>query len=190
MHVKTSISIIVLTFSIFATGISNTWQVNNFAQIKPGVGVMAKGIYREFPYLYDKDNSFKAYMDYRTITDISSEQWRMQLNAYTDEYGMRKIGEYYCIALGSGICNKIGTKFEITLNSGKKFKAILADQKADVHTDQTNTYIPMCEQKINIVEFIVQDDALPQIVREMGDINNMPDDMFNGQITNIKELIN
>lgn len=48
------------------------------------------------------DSSFKAYMDYRCITDTSSVQYEMQQQAYTDGRGFRKIGDDYCVALGTG----------------------------------------------------------------------------------------
>lgn len=46
-------------------------------------------------------SSFKSYMDFRCITNRSSLQYKMQQQAYTDENGLRKIGEYYCVAMGT-----------------------------------------------------------------------------------------
>lgn len=47
------------------------------------------------------DTSFKSYMDYRTITSTTSDQYALQKQAYTDEFGLRKVGGFYCIALGT-----------------------------------------------------------------------------------------
>lgn len=134
------------------------------------------------------DNAFKAYMDYRCITDTSSEQYDMQLDAYTDENGLRKIGDYYCVAMGSGICSELGKKYEIELDSGQIIKVIQADQKADCHTDTSNRFIDLGNGRINIVEFIVSTEHLPDIVRTMGNIDHMPNDAFNGQIIEIREV--
>lgn len=136
----------------------------------------------------DIDTSFKAYMDFTTITDTNSRQYDIQQKAYTDENGLRKVGEYYCVALGTGIAEGIGSKFEITLDSGNTFKAILADQKADIHTDESNRYVEMSEGRGNLVEFIVETEAMPDMVKVMGDVDHMTDGIFSGNIVSIKEL--
>jgi len=104
------------------------------------------------------DSSFKAYMDYRCITDTSSVQYSLQQQAYTDERGFRKIGDDYCVALGTGITSGCGERFLITLDSGYSFTAIVSDIKADIHTDETNCYAPRGENAGNIVEFIIDSD--------------------------------
>lgn len=136
-----------------------------------------------------EENSFKTYMDYRMITDTSSKQWEMQQSAYTDENGLRKIDDYYCVALGSGISDKLGNKFKITFESGETIKVIAADQKADRHTDSTNTYMDLGNGRINIVEFIVHTERMPSIVRTMGDISHMPGDKFYGNIIEMEAII-
>lgn len=136
-----------------------------------------------------ENNSFKTYMDYRMITDTSSKQWEMQQSAYTDENGLRKIDDYYCVALGSGISDKLGNKFKITFESGETIKVIAADQKADRHTDSTNTYMDLGNGRINIVEFIVHTEKMPSIVRTMGDVSYMPDDKFYGNIVEMEAII-
>ena len=136
-----------------------------------------------------ENNSFKTYMDYRMITDTSSKQWEMQQSAYTDENGLRKIDEYYCVALGSGISDKLGNKFKITFESGETIKVIAADQKADRHTDSTNTYMDLGNGRINIVEFIVHTENMPSIVRTMGDISHMPGDKFYGNIVEMEAIL-
>lgn len=136
-----------------------------------------------------EENSFKTYMDYRMITDTSSKQWEMQQSAYTDENGLRKIDDYYCVALGSGISDKLGNKFKITFESGETIKVIAADQKADQHTDSTNTYMDLGNGRINIVEFIVHTEKMPSIVRTMGDISHMPGDKFYGNIIEMEAII-
>lgn len=133
-----------------------------------------------------KDSSFKSYMDYRTITDSTSRQWQLQQEAYTDENGIRKVGDYYCVALGSGISSEIGEKFEICFDTGQIIKVILADQKADRHTDATNTFLDLGDGRINVIEFVVETEIMPEIVQVMGDISYMPNDLFEGEITEIR----
>lgn len=135
------------------------------------------------------DNSFKTYMDYRAITDTNSKQWKLQQNAYTDASGLRKVDDYYCVALGSAFSSEIGAKFEITLQDGQTFKAILADQKSDRHTDATNKYRPLGNGKINVVEFIVDSDKLEPLARTMGDISYISNGIFEGEIKEIREII-
>ena len=135
------------------------------------------------------DNAFKTYMDYRMITNTSSRQWSMQQEAHTDENGLRKIEDYYCVALGSGISDSLGNKYIVTLESGEKIKVIMAEQKADRHTDPTNKYIDMGNGRINIVEFIVQTESMPDIVRVMGDVSYMPGDLFFGNIVEMEEIV-
>lgn len=146
-------------------------------------------VYRVIEVPSHVDNSFKTYMDYRAITDHTSQQWKLQEKAYTDDNGLRKVGDYYCVALGSAFSSEIGAKFEITLEDGQTFKAILADQKADRHTDATNKYRQLDNGKINIVEFIVDTDKLENLPKAMGDISHISDGEFAGEIIEIKEII-
>lgn len=189
MKILKYINSALIAFSI----ISAVPSLQTPVMLETSMGVQQVGIYEEvlnIQHIYNKENSFKAYMDYRTITDKTSKQWKMQTNAYTDRYGLRKIGEYYCIALGSGISDKLGSKFEIELSSGKKFKAILADQKSDCHTDSTNTHIQLSGGRINVIEFIVQDEMMPQVVRQMGNLDYLPGELLKGQVIKIRELKN
>lgn len=135
------------------------------------------------------NNHVKTYMDYRTITDHSSKQWRMCGNkAYTDsDTGVRMIGDYYCVAMGSGISTHLGDKFIVTLKDGREIKVILAEQKADRDTDSTHMYVLQDGNRINIIEFVVDTDVMPDKARVMGDYNSIEE--FNGSITSIKQIL-
>ena len=74
------------------------------------------------------------------------------------------------------------------LDTGEIIKVILADQKADRHTDKTNTYLDMGDGRINVVEFIVETESMPEIVQVMGDVSYMPDEDFQGGVEIITEL--
>lgn len=136
-------------------------------------------------HIDDMDTSVKTWMDYRAITDTSSPQWRLQQDAYTDENGLRKVGDYYCVAFGTGISNGIGSKFKVTFDNGNEILVIVADHKADRHTDKTNTYMNI-NNKANIMEFIVDSNKLDNTAKVMGDVNYISG--FEGQIIYIEEV--
>ena len=125
--------------------------------------------------------SYKCYMDYRTITDTSSPQWELQQGAWTDENGLRRVGDRYCIALGSAFGSMIGAEYTIELEHGERFKAILADQKADQDTNAEHT----ADMNGAVVEFVVDTPCLSDTVRSMGDISYI--EGFNGKVEKIYE---
>lgn len=133
-----------------------------------------------------ESSSFKSYMDFRTITCTASDQYRMQQEAYTDEHGLRKIGDYYCIALGTYYTPRCGATFHIVTDTGNEFDAIVADIKADVHTDVTNRYVPMADGAGNIVEFIVDISKLDDYVKRLGSVGGY--DWLSGNIVAIQKI--
>lgn len=128
-------------------------------------------------------SSFKTYMSYKCISS-SSPQGKLQKKAYTSPNGLRKVDKYYCIALGSYYGSKIGTKYKITLSSGKYFWGILADQKANCHTNSTNQYTL---RNGDVIEFIVDTPKLPSSVRISGDISSIS--KFKGKVKKIEKVI-
>lgn len=110
---------------------------------------------------------YKCYEDYRCITDTSSPQWELQQGAWTDENGLRRYEDRYCIALGSAYGSTIGTKYIIELESGAQLRCILADQKADCDTNAEHT----ADMNGAVMEFIVDTPYLNSTVRSMGDIS-------------------
>lgn len=132
------------------------------------------------------DSSFKAYMDYRCITDTGSIQYQLQQEAYTDERGFRRIGDDYCVALGTGITDGCNERFLITLDSGYSFSAIVSDVKADVHTDSTNQYAPRGENSGNVVEFIIDSDCADGYMLNCGSAGCFED--LSGNIISIEKI--
>lgn len=112
-------------------------------------------------------NRIKTYMPYQAITNRHTEQYRMQQVAYTGEYGIRKVENRYCIAVGSGYTAEIGTWIDLVLANGTVIPCILADQKDNRHTDATNriTYDG------SLAEFVVDIPTLSREVRHYGDIS-------------------
>lgn len=140
----------------------------------------------------DINTSFKTWMDWRCITDKTSDQYKcIRQWGWRDENGfMRATGEkdlgieddYYMIALGSYYGTTIGTKYKITTDTGNVFYGMLADQKADIHTNSTNQYAG----NNDVVEFIVDTRYLRKDVRRMGSANvYMP---LNGHVVKIERI--
>lgn len=137
------------------------------------------------------DTSFKTYMDYRTITDKTSAQYKLQQEAYTDDKGMRLYQDYYIVAMGTYYTNKVGDMFRITLENGIFFNVIVGDIKADSHTDNYNMYSPIYNAdgeliSANILEFIVDVNVISQQVKKLGTVSAY--DEFKGNIVKIERI--
>lgn len=130
-------------------------------------------------------SNFKSYMDYRCITSTSSPQYKLQHdgNAVTNEEGFRLYNGEYMVALGSYYGSEIGSRYRITLDSGVVFYAVLGDQKADRDTDALNQH-----KNGNIVEFIVDQGAIPSICKKMGDMSYAPSANLVGKVVSIELL--
>ena len=125
---------------------------------------------------------FKSYTDYRMLSR-SSAQWKLQEQAYTDENGLRKIGDAYLVAMGSYYGTALGTKYQVTLSNGNSFTVMLCDCKADRHTDGNNQ---VCTTNGSVIEFYVDTDVMPSIVRKMGTVGAL--DKFSGGIVSIEKI--
>lgn len=132
------------------------------------------------------DTSFKAYMDYRCITDTGSVQYDMQLEAYTDERGFRRIGDDYCVALGTGITGGCGERFLITLDTGSSFTVIVSDIKSDEDTDISCCYVPRYDGSGNVVEFIIDSDIAEDGMLSSGNAGYYSD--LDGCIAGIEQI--
>lgn len=138
------------------------------------------------PYkIYDSPGgSFKSFMSWQNITSRSSMQWKLQnWAAYTDWYtGLREIDGRVCVALGSYYGAKIGSYVDLIMENGSTIKCIMADQKADEHTDPTHRWH---SSDGSVGEFLVEKSALPKVVRQMGDISYIHP-VYQGNISKIK----
>ena len=132
------------------------------------------------------NTSFKSYMDYRAITNTESRQYKLQQEAYTDDYGLRMYDDMYMVALGSYYVDEIGDIFRITLDNGTVFYAVAGDLKADKDTDECNQYHPMENGLRNVVEFIVDTRELNSSVRKSGTIGTYTE--FKGNVTSIERV--
>jgi hypothetical protein len=130
---------------------------------------------------------FKSYTNYRLLSKNSPQWNKIQCheNAYTDVNGLRKVGDYYCVAMGSYYSSTLGDTFEITTEGGT-FQAVLCDFKANQHTDSTNRYTA---HNGCVIEFYVDMDSLNSTARQMGDIS-YADSKFSGKILSITKTGN
>ena len=129
------------------------------------------------PYASD----FKSYMDYRAITNTSSTQYKMQREAYTDENGLRKIGEHFCVAMGTYYGN-LGDILYVETDKGASWTVILSDVKSDAHTDSTHRYTV---SNHCMMEFIIDTRAMSTSVKRSGTINSLG---FQGKICYIEKI--
>lgn len=125
-------------------------------------------------YAVPHTSGFKSYMDYRMITSIDSMQYILQSDyAYTGNYGIRMVRDRYCIAVGSHFTSTIGQYIDLVLENGVIIPCILADQKADAHTDSDNivTIHNGC-----MSEFVVDTDSLDNMAKICGNISYCKDE--------------
>ena len=126
-------------------------------------------------------------MDYRAITDVTSLQYQYihSDNITIGENGLLYNGEYIGVALGSRF-GKIGDKFIVTLDTGKKIKVVKIESKAD--KDVYNN----CHHKNDgsVVEFVIDRDKFAlhySMADTMGDANYI--DEFNGSVVKIQKVV-
>lgn len=116
-----------------------------------------------------KNSGFKSFMDYRTITNTDSKQYKLQqYYAETDEYGIRMVDSRYIVAIGTYFTSDIGQYFDIVLENGTVIPCILGDQKAGVDTDSDNI---ITKHNGCMSEFIVDSDVLNEDVKFHGDMS-------------------
>ena len=138
------------------------------------------------------NSSFKTWMDYRLCAWGSpqrnfSETWGwMDSEGFMRCNGERDFGvdqDYYLVAMGSYYGRTIGTKYRVTTDMGNVFYVVLAEYKADKHTNYTNQY---CPGNNDILEFLIHPTYLNPLVKESGSANvYMP---LNGSVTKIEKM--
>ena len=133
-------------------------------------------------YIVPITSGFKSYMPYTAITSKSSPQYKLQQSTYTGTYGIRQYGNRYCVAIGTAFNADVGTYFDLILVNGTVIPCIVADIKANNHTDSNNmvTIANGC-----LTEFIVDSSALNKNAKSMGDISYCNED-WNSRVEKIR----
>lgn len=137
-------------------------------------------------YDVPSDKLFKSYMDARHITNKNSQQYRLKSEYILDETGIYKVDNRFCCALGSYYTTQVGTYFDIVMKSGEIIPCILADCKADEHTDNLGQYTISND---SIVEFVVDTSTLiPNISNRWGNTGDVSSlgSIFDGEISYIR----
>lgn len=130
-----------------------------------------------------KNDTRKSYMDYRTITLKSSQQYKLQKKfATTDKRtGVRKINNRYCIALGRYYTHEIGQYVDLILKDDTVIPCIIADAKDDKHTTDHHSI----GLDGGVAEFIVDTKKLPKLAKRTGDISYASGQSW---VYNVKEI--
>ena len=152
-------------------------NVKGYIQIKYISKKVKKGI------IHNTIPNYKlhSYMSYKSLSSTTSKQYKLQKIAYTGRYGIRQVDGRFCIAMGSYYTTKIGTYIDLELSDGTVIPCVLADCKADIHTDSMN-------QKTSdgsLIEFIVDTNYVSNQVRLMGDVS-YANDGWQNKVTKIK----
>jgi hypothetical protein len=112
------------------------------------------------------NSGFKSFMDYRAITSTGSDQYKLQsMYAETGANGIRMVNGRYCVAVGSHFTSDIGQYFDLILENGTVIPCVLADQKADAHTDSNQI---ITEHNGCLSEFVVDTGYLNTTVQQRG----------------------
>lgn len=127
------------------------------------VKVEQKVSIKEEVEICNTQTSFVSFMDYRMITDTSSEQWKLQQRAYTDIRGNRVISDYRLVAMSERY-GPVGTKYTVTLESGYTVKVMVADVKANRVCTHDDT---------SMIEAIVDTNYISQDTWDYGSIPDM-----------------
>ena len=161
---------------------------NRAAAAKPkkkqesNVSTPSKGNFRGVPSV---SVDFKSYTAYTCLSRKSAQWKKIQTIAYSDGNGLRKVGNYYCVAMGSYYSTTLGDLFRITTANGNTFCVILCDFKANAHTNSTHQYTARNQC---ITEFYVDYSCFKSAARSAGSISVIPG--FGGKITSIEYLGN
>lgn len=134
--------------------------------------------------LSELSTNVMCFMDYTTITDTNSDQYKIQQKLETNDIGIRCTGasnNIYAVAMGSAFGRNLGDVFKVTLENGHQFYVVLAEFKDD---GKNTTFLGHeCENRdgeksINVIEFIVDSTRMPDSVLEAGTYTAL--DIFGG----------
>lgn len=133
------------------------------------------------------NTSFKSWLHWELISDESTPQWKLQQLTITNEDGLRTYNGRFCIAT-SKYYGEIGTKLNITFDTGKVSECIISELK-DPNDERSVKYgHKMEDDDINIIEFILDENVVDREVLYTGDISNLNDE-FKGNIVEINKII-
>lgn len=176
--------------------------VNDFAEKGKGKDSNAKES-EDIPLLPPESvhtNTFRC-EDYRLFAK-NSQQAMLQEECHTAyksgvRYLLTEDNYYYCAAMGGAYGTQIGQAYAVQLRNGTEFNVIVADFKHPINDaspydygDSDTNYDG--DDCINIIEFVVDMDAVPQEVKQAGTMSVLPEMGglygYGGDIVNIEKL--
>ena len=126
-----------------------------------------QNLYQE--YQVSPNRGFKSYMPYTAITSKSSPQYILQNQyAYTGEFGIRKVEDRFCIAIGQFSNARVGTYVDLILENEIVIPCIVGDFKANINTDSSNI---VTGHNGCVSEFLIDNATLDVTAKKIGDIS-------------------
>lgn len=96
----------------------------------------------------------------------------------TDSDGFRMLDNRYLVAVGSGVCNTVGTYIDIILENGTVIECIMGHGKPNSRTDEATHIFSVATKPYCCSEFIVvnREGVLNPTVRRSGDCSDKQED--------------
>lgn len=153
----------LLLISMFLTMSSIDVDLSEPEEIPIHHGIPEEGRLKDIAvvenYIWDNvcsvDKDFKSYMDYRTITNTESKQWRLQQDAETID-GHRIYEDRLMVAMAG---YQVGQKLDLYLESGQILEVVIGDIKANTDCQHPDG---------SVVEFIVDEYEMDPFIKKMG----------------------
>lgn len=131
-------------------------------------------------YDVPSNNSFKSYMDYRTIKSKDTRQYDLRLLSTTTDNGLRIYNGRYLIAIGTGYNAPAGSYVDVTLDTGVVLQCVVGDIKANCDTDPTNK---QDKNNNSVIEFVVDNDRIKRLTNGSGNVSSI--EPFAGEVVSI-----
>lgn len=136
----------------------------------------------EYHYIVPFPHSIEKRYEHETaITAVNSAQYKLLLQSYTGDYGIKMVDGYYLVAMGTAYADYIGEKIEITFETGEVINVMIGDFKSDAHTDSNRANML---SDGNMLEFIVDPSQMPSEAKLHGSY----DCIFTGYIKYLRKL--
>lgn len=184
MHMLASIALSILML----TGGNANAASTDIAQIESDtIGGIEYIVTEEVQFPKAENPSTKMYMDYQTVTDTTSPNYKLlhsESVKFEDE-GLITVDGFYAVALGQNF-GHAGDKFFLTLHDENGYRTIpiiMADEKKYEDTVNDEGWLGTGS---HVIEMIVRTEHLPKMARTMGDCNYT--DTFHGEVISIRKV--
>ena len=111
----------------------------------------------------------KSYMPLSAINSVSSDQYKVKVQAYTGDNGIAVVDGRYCVAMATYYGIEVGQYFDLILENGNVIPCVMCDVKSDAHTD-TATHSYTVSNKCGS-EFVIA--SVPQLKLAIGGMGSL-----------------